>query len=215
MAEQGSFRERWQYRQEMKAQGAGNHWGFPTRDDFAQFRDARNLADLLKTWRPHNLAAYGLGEQGLTPLLQAEKDDSMRYWTNALRKGCRRQSTGICPVSESLAGRTAHARWGGEAETAQTPADKLLSELVGAAADGRRANTSVSRHPRSGAGLGAGARWMTIRDLRDRLDALKQLNAGSPAASGGDHGAHRSPVRGSPTAGVGGDGPGDATGDAA
>ena len=37
MAEHGSFKERWQYRQEMKAYGAWSRWGLPTRDDFAQF----------------------------------------------------------------------------------------------------------------------------------------------------------------------------------
>ena len=78
MAENGSFRERWQYRQEMKAHGAWNHWGFPTRDDYAQFSDARNLADLVKTWRPHNLAAYGLGEQGLTPLITRRERGGLR-----------------------------------------------------------------------------------------------------------------------------------------
>ena len=74
MAASGSFRERWQYRQEMKAYGAWNSWGFPTREDFAQFSDARNLVDLLKTWRPHTLEAYGLGEQGFRPLTQTEKE---------------------------------------------------------------------------------------------------------------------------------------------
>ena len=48
--------------------------GVPDREDFAQFSDARNLVDLLKTWRPHNLEAYGLGEQGFRPLVQAEKE---------------------------------------------------------------------------------------------------------------------------------------------
>ena len=75
MAEdKGGFRERWQYRQEMRAHGAWNRWGFPTREEYAQFHDARNMHDLAKTWLPNHVEAYGLGTQGLTPLLAEDKD---------------------------------------------------------------------------------------------------------------------------------------------
>jgi hypothetical protein len=87
MVEHGSFRERWQYRQEMKAHGAWGHWGFPTREDYAQFHDARNLADLVKTWRPNNVEAYGLGEQGLTPLLQADKEEAYALLNKRMESG--------------------------------------------------------------------------------------------------------------------------------
>ena len=67
MAEdKGGLRERWQYRQEMKAHGAWGRWGLPTRDDYARFHDARTMPTLRRPGFPNNVEAYGLGALGMT-----------------------------------------------------------------------------------------------------------------------------------------------------
>ena len=160
MAENGSFKERWQYRQEMKAHGAWNHWGFPTRDDYAQFSDARNLADLVKTWRPHNLAAYGLGEQGLTPLLQAEKEEAYALLDKRMEEG----------LSEPELQKYAQLlnRWQAEhrmlaGEEMQMPAQRNTEEGH---------THSISHTPDQARAWVREPDGVVIRDLRDRLDAL-------------------------------------------
>jgi hypothetical protein len=88
MAEdKGGFMERWQYRQEMQAHRAWDKWRFPTREEYAQFHDARNLADLAKTWLPNHVEAYGLGAHGLTPLLAEDKDRLQALLDKCIEEG--------------------------------------------------------------------------------------------------------------------------------
>jgi len=68
MAEEGKGQllERWQYRQEMIAHNVWSRWGgLPTRDQFEQFNDARNLKDTMDLWRPEEVP-----EQSLRDVMQ-------------------------------------------------------------------------------------------------------------------------------------------------
>ena len=124
MAEdKGGWQERWQYRQEMKAHGAWSSWGLPTRADYAQFHDARNLADLVKTWRPLMAEAYGLGAQGLTPLTQAEKEEAYRLLDKRMESGL---SDAEVQTYAQLVNRweAEHHRLAGEDMRAPTPAEE-------------------------------------------------------------------------------------------
>jgi len=72
--EKGRLRERWQYRQEMRENGVEMPvWHLPTRGEYAEFQDLRNLTDIIETWRPDQLDSYGVGPNGMQPLHAVDK----------------------------------------------------------------------------------------------------------------------------------------------
>lgn len=58
--EKGGLYERWQYRQEMIAHNVWDRWGLPTRDEYEQFHEARNLKDTMDTWLPEEVERLSL-----------------------------------------------------------------------------------------------------------------------------------------------------------
>src|SRR5215510_4287546 len=69
-----TWRERWQFRQEMVAHHAWDKWRLPTLQDFETYLDLQRLTDIMETWRPNHLDTYGIGAEGETPLTAEDKD---------------------------------------------------------------------------------------------------------------------------------------------
>jgi hypothetical protein len=75
--DKGTWRERWEYRQAMRAHGVAGFWELPTRQDFEHVNDAFKLWEIQDTWLPTGVRSRTL-PQLMEKVLNLTKEDISR-----------------------------------------------------------------------------------------------------------------------------------------